>query len=387
MVETKRGKGSMFQGFDFNQRPFLVIWETTRACDLACVHCRASADPNPAPDELTHEEALRLIREVREMGSPILIFSGGDCLKRTGLLDLIFYAKSLGLRTGAIPAVTPLLTLERIQQLKACGLDQMAVSLDAARAEDHDAFRRVSGVFDRTLEAIRTANACGLAVQVNSLVNLHNMEQLDPLLRLVENLGIVFWEVFFLVPVGRGTELSLLEACRFEDAFEKIYTLSQRTSFVIKITEAPHYRRFYFEKEIQRLGLDLEKALSGTVELPASLRRNAGPRGTIGHAPQGVNAGKGFLFVSHRGEVFPSGFLPLEAGRFREKPLGEIYRESPLLKKLRDASLLKGRCGRCPYKEICGGSRSRAFALTGDYLAEDPSCAYDPERRSVTPHA
>lgn len=368
----------MTHGFDFSERPFLVIWETTRACDLACVHCRASADPNPAPDELTHEEALSLVRGVREMGTPIIVFSGGDCLKRTDLPDLIRQGKSLGLRTGAIPAVTPALTYERILELKACGLEQIAFSLDAARAEDHDAFRRTSGVFDRTLECVRWAKECGLAVQINSLVNVHNTTQLDELVGLIEKLDIVFWEVFFLVPVGRGKELPLMSAERFEEAFEKIYALSQRVQTVIKITEAPHYRRFCFEKELAKQGIRSDRVEWDKVSMPAYLKRDAGPRGSIGHAPQGVNAGKGFIFVSYRGDVMPSGFLPLAAGNVREKSLKEIYRNSPLLKELRDPSLLKGRCGICPYREICGGSRSRAYALTGDYLEEDPCCVYEP---------
>lgn len=366
-------------GFDFSERPFLVIWETTRACDLACVHCRASADPNPSPEELTHEEALRLIREVRQMGTPILIFSGGDPLKRKNLEELIKYAKSLGLRTGAIPAVTPALTLDRIQALKNSGLDQIAFSLDSAIPEEHDRFRRVSGVFRHTLESVRCAHECGLAVQINSLVNVHNIETLDPLVNLVESLGVVFWEVFFLVPVGRGKELTLMDALKFEEAFRKIYELSQRVSFVIKVTEAPHYRRFCVEMEMKKAGLDPKKLKKEEIDLPAYLKRREGPKATVGHAPSGVNAGKGFVFVSHQGEVFPSGFLPLEAGNLRTQSLPEIYRDSPLMQNLRNADLLKGRCGLCPFREICGGSRSRAYAITGDYLAEDPACAYQTE--------
>lgn len=355
-----------------------MIWETTRACDLACVHCRASAESNPAPDELTYEEAERLIRDVRGMGSPILIFSGGDCLKRQDLPVLIRYAKSLGLRTGAIPAVTPALTKDRIGELKENGLDQIAFSLDAGKAEAHDAFRRVQGVFDHTLESVRMANDLGLAVQINSLINVHNTGQLDELIQLIQRLNLVFWEVFFLVPTGRGTELPLMSAFKFEEAFGKIYELSQRVPFIIKITEAPHYRRFYFEKEMIKQGLDPRKGSREAVRLPAYMRKAQGPGGSMGRAPQGVNSGKGFIFVSYRGDVFPSGFLPLAAGNIRNKDLADIYQNSPVLKELRNAALLKGRCGICPYKEICGGSRSRAYALTGDYLEEDPCCCYEP---------
>ncbi|OGW82232.1 MAG: hypothetical protein A3G33_10560 [Omnitrophica bacterium RIFCSPLOWO2_12_FULL_44_17] len=372
-----------FSQFDFNQRPFLVIWETTHACDLECIHCRASAEPNPDPNELTHEEGLRVIREVKEMGTPILIFSGGDPLKRKDLPDLIRYAKSLGLRTGAIPAVTPLLTRERIKELKDCGLDQIAFSLDAADQAEHDKFRKVEGVFKRTLESVAIANEYGLAVQINSLINVHNSEQLDELIKLVGNLKIVFWEVFFLVPTGRGKELPLLVAEKFDAAFEKIYALSHHVKFIVKVTEAPHYRKFYFEKEIAKHGISIDSLSLNEIDMPAFLKKSAGPGGSIGHAPQGVNSGKGFIFISHLGEVMPSGFLPIVAGNVREKSLKEIYRNAPLLKELRDPDLLKGRCGICPFRSICGGSRSRAYAVRGDYLEEDDCCSYQPSKLAV----
>lgn len=367
-------------GFDFSERPFLVIWETTKACGLACVHCRAEADPNPDPNELNHEEALKLIRDVKEMGTPILVFSGGDPLRRKDLPDLIRYAKSLKIRTGAIPAVTPDLTREKIVELAESGLSQIAFSLDAADPAEHDSFRRTTGVFERTIESVKIANELGLHVQINSLVNVHNQESLDKLIKLIETLNIVFWEVFFLVPTGRGKDLPLLTAQKFEEAFEKIYELNKRVNFVIKVTEAQHYRRFYIEQEMKAEGIDPKSIKDSRVELPAFLRRKSGPNASIGHAPDGVNSGKGFIFISRNGEVMPSGFLPIPVGNVREKSLAEIYRNSPLLIELRDSSKLKGRCGACEYKYICGGSRSRAYALTGDYLAEDSSCAYQPEQ-------
>ena len=364
--------------FNFDQRPFLVCWETTNACDLACVHCRASAQSEPAPDELNSEESKRLVLEVHEMGTPILIFTGGDPLKKNGLDDLIRYAKSLGLKTGAIPAVTPLLTEARIRELKNAGLDQIAFSLDAPNAADHDVFRKTPGVFAKTLESVKIANACGLSAQINSLVNVHNSRQLDEFIALVESLPIVFWEVFFLVPTGRGADLNLLSAEKFYEAFEKIYTLQKRVQFVIKVTEAQHYRKYVFEQKLLERGIDPRTIDAGQITLPELLRRAEGPGGSIGLAPKGVNSGKGFLFVSSRGEVFPSGFLPLKAGDFRKSKLSEIYRNSPLLKELRDPERLKGKCGICPYRDFCGGSRSRAYAVTGDYLAEEPCCSYQP---------
>jgi len=364
--------------FDFDQKPFLVCWETTSACDLACVHCRASAQSEPAPDELNFEESMRLVREVHEMGTPILIFTGGDPLKKKGLNDLIRYAKSLGLKTGTIPAVTPLLTEGKIRELKEAGLDQIAFSLDAPNAADHDAFRKTPGVFMKTLESVKIAKSLGLASQINSLINVHNTRQLDEFIALVESLPIVFWEVFFLVPTGRGADLNLLSAAKFDEAFEKIYALQKRVRFVIKVTEAQHYRQYVFEQKLKEQGIDPRTIDLSQVTLPELLRRAEGPGGSIGLAPKGVNSGKGFLFVSSRGEVFPSGFLPLKAGDVRKSNLSEIYRNSPLLKELRDPSLLKGKCGICPYRDFCGGSRSRAYAVTGDYLAEEPCCSYQP---------
>lgn len=363
--------------YDYSLRPFLVIWETTRACDLACIHCRASAQPLRDPDELNLEEGRRLIQQVWDMGTRLLILSGGDCLKRPDLHELTRDAKSLGLRVGAIPAVSPLLRYETLEKFKQSGLDQIAFSLDAARAEDHDRFRRVEGVFDRTLEMIQCAQQIGLRVQINSLINVHNEGCLEEMIDLVRDLKIVFWEVFFLVPTGRGQEVPLMCAEKFEEAFEKIYELHQKVEFIIKVTEAPHYRRFFYEKRIKAQGV-CPDALGGRVELPEYLRRMSGPRGGIGRAPAGVNSGKGIMFVSHRGDVMPSGFLPIVAGNIREESLAKIYQNAPIFLQLRDASRLKGRCGICPYKDICGGSRARAYAVTGDYLEEDPCCLYQP---------
>ncbi len=370
------------QAWDFNERPFLVIWETTHACDLACVHCRAEAVPEADPEELTTTQAFKLIDDVKEMKTPILIFSGGDPLKRKDLPELIRYAKTKNLRAGAIPAVTPLLTHEKIQLLKDSGLDQLAFSLDASTPEEHDAFRRVSGVFQRTMDSIHFANQIGLPLQINSLINVHNTEKMDKLIGLIEGLDIVFWEVFFLVPTGRGKDIPLLTASKFDEAFEKIYQLSRRVKFVTKVTEAQHYRRFVHEKEASSHA-EASANGDGKIEMPASLRKRVGPGGTIGHAPQGVNSGKGFVFISYKGDVMPSGFLPIKAGNVKNQSLADIYRNAPIMKELRDVSLLKGKCGPCEYNEICGGSRARAYAMTGDYLAEDPCCSYELPRKAV----
>lgn len=361
---------SMLDRIDFNQQPFLVIWETTRACELACLHCRASAQPYPEPDELTTEQGKMLLQQIKDMGTSLVVLSGGDVLKRADIFELIEEAKRLKLRAAAIPAVTPLLTPDIFKKFKTAGLDQVAFSLDDSDPAVHDSFRRTPGVFARTLEAVELARDAGLGVQINSLVNLHNQERLDSLIALVEKLDIVFWEVFFLVPMGRGKDVELMNADLFEIAFEKIYALGKRASFIIKVTEAPQYRRYFMARE--------QSENAHKVPLLGKVRES-GHQGPVRQHAGRVNSGKGFAFVSYRGDVFPSGFLPVKAGNILERSLADIYRNHPVFKELRDESLLKGRCGRCEYRTVCGGSRARAYALTGDYLAEDASCSYQPE--------
>jgi radical SAM protein with 4Fe4S-binding SPASM domain len=243
----------------------------------------------------------------------------------------------------------------------------VAFSLDFPRAELHDGFRGVPGAFARTMDAVGWAHRHALPVQINSTVCGRSLPFLEEMANLVERLGIVFWEVFFLVPVGRGATLGGLAPEDCEAAFEILHRVQRRVPFVLKVTEAPHYRRHVAEREMERPGA-----------MPRLLQRPEGPGGTVGLAPRGVNAGNGFAFVSHTGDVYPSGFLPLRAGNVRETPLAEVYRSSPLFRALRDPERLLGRCGRCEYRSLCGGSRSRAFALTGNYLATDPWCGYRP---------
>lgn len=359
---------------DFAQAPFLVIWETTQACDLSCTHCRASAQPRRHSGELTTEEGADLLAQVAAMGTPVFILSGGDPVKRPDLCTLIRRGKELGLRIGTIPAATDLLTEDLVKQLKATGLDQMALSLDFPRADLHDAFRGVTGAFDKTMAAVEWAHRCGLPLQINTTVCGQSVPVFPEMVALVERLGVVFWEVFFLVPVGRGEGLGGLTAEQCEALFEILYSVQKRAPFVLKVTEAPHYRRYVAQREAQGAALQHP----GRTALPQLLQRSEGPGHTVGLAPRGVNAGNGFAFVSHTGDVFPSGFLPVCAGNVREQRLADIYRDSPLFRTLRDPDALHGRCGRCEYRGICGGSRSRAYALTGSYLATDPWCAYEP---------
>jgi radical SAM protein len=363
---------------DFNEKPYIVIWETTQACDLACVHCRACAQPQRSPFELSTVEAKGLIDQIAEMKVPVFVLTGGDPLKRPDIHELVQYAHQRGVHTSMTPSATPLLTKEAIARLKDGGLARLAVSLDGSTAEIHDAFRRVHGSYGCTLDAIRWACELGLPVQVNTTVTSRNLDDFDSMARLLETLDIVLWSVFFLVPTGRGQNADLVTAEEFEMIFEKLYQTSLRVKFDIKTTEAQHYRRFLLQRraEERRQGVaSVRTSIAAADALPGT------PGGDgIARAPRGLNDGKGFVFVSHVGEVFPSGFLPLAAGNIRKQRLADLYRESPLFHMLRDTSRLDGKCGVCEFKEICGGSRARAYALTGDIMAEEPFCVYQPRR-------
>jgi AdoMet-dependent heme synthase len=361
---------------DFHQAPFLVIWETTQSCALACRHCRASARPGRDPRELTTEEGRRLIRDVAGLGTPILILSGGDPVNRPDLLELIRYGKEQGLRMATIPAATDALTRELVQGLKDAGADQMALSLDFPRADLHDAFRGVPGAFARTMEAVGWAHEAGLPLQINTTVCGDTAPYLEEMAAFVESLGIVFWEVFFLVPVGRGTMLRGLRPEECEKLFALLYGVQKTASFIVKVTEAPHYRRHVAQRERQARGESTRPAQH--VTMPSVLTTSEGPGHTVGLAPRGVNSGNGFLFVSHQGEIYPSGFLPISVGNVRWRALSSAYRSSSLFRQLRDPGRLLGRCGRCEFREICGGSRSRAYGLTGSPFESDPWCAYEP---------
>jgi radical SAM protein len=374
---TGAPRGVPPRAVDFARAPFLVIWETTQSCALACRHCRASAQPGRDPRELTTAEGFQLIDQVAGLGTPILILSGGDPVNRPDLFELVRHGKTRGLRMATIPAATDCLTRELVQELKASGLDQMAVSIDFPRAELHDAFRGVPGAFAKTMQAVEWAHEAGLPLQVNTTVCGDTAPYLEEMAAFVQGLGIVFWEVFFLVPMGRGSVLTGLSAAECERLFEVIYRVQRREGFVVKVTEAPHYRRHVAQREMKEAGASSARP-SGLAAMPARLTQSEGPGHSVGLAPRGVNSGNGFLFVSHTGEIMPSGFLPIPVGNVREMSLAGAYRETPLFQKLRTPSVYKGRCGRCEFRDICGGSRSRAFGLTGDPFETDPWCAYEP---------
>ncbi|MDX1492992.1 MAG: TIGR04053 family radical SAM/SPASM domain-containing protein [Longimicrobiales bacterium] len=360
---------------DFDQAPFLVIWETTQACDLACKHCRAEAQPLRHPDELTTVEAKKLLDDVRRFGPIIFVFSGGDALKRPDIVELTRYGADLGLRMAITPATTPLATEERLRELHEAGMSRLAVSLDGSSAAVHDEFRQVGGSFAHGLRILRTAREIGMSTQVNTVVARHNVEDFEVMACLLDEVGIVFWEVFFLVPVGRAGPDDVVGASAFEGVFHQLYDLSKTVSFDIKATAAPHYNRVV----LQRKKLERRQGLGDAAPDVFTDKLARSMSDGVGRA-RGVNDGDGFLFVSHTGELFPSGFLPVTAGNVRTDDLVDVYRNAPLFRSLRDRSLLKGKCGVCEYKPVCGGSRARAYAITGDPLASEPYCAHLPRR-------
>ncbi|HTS27200.1 MAG TPA: TIGR04053 family radical SAM/SPASM domain-containing protein [Bryobacteraceae bacterium] len=346
---------------NFDQAPMLVIWEVTQACDLACVHCRASAQPERNPKELTTEQGYRLLDEIRSFGEPLMVFTGGDPLKRPDLFDLIRYSVKIGLRTNVTPSATPLLTAEAIEGFQKAGISRMAISLDGPDAASHDDFRGIPGTFDRAMFALEYAKQIGVDTQLQTTVTQRNRARLPEMAEIAKAVRTKMWSLFFLIVTGRAGEGDDLTAPEYEQVFEFMYELSKTAPFGVKTTEAMHYRRYV----AQRI-----KAEHGVTE-------NENAKG-VAWRTAGVSDGKGFVFVSHQGEIFPSGFLPISGGNVLDDSLVDVYQNSGLFRTLRDTTLRDGKCGICEYQKICGGSRSRAYALTGDYLAEDPRCVYQP---------
>ncbi|MGD0719251.1 MAG: TIGR04053 family radical SAM/SPASM domain-containing protein [Thermoplasmata archaeon] len=362
---------------DYSQAPLLLFWETTRACPLSCVHCRASAIPDPLPGELSSNEGRRLLDQVATFGDrlPTVIFTGGDPLRRRDLFDLLSYARGLGLHFGVSPAVSSGLTRDVISQLAGAGASALSFSLDGSRPETHDAIRRQPGAFEHTLQAVAEARDLGLRVQLNTMVMLENVEELPGIFHILRGLGVRAWELFFLIKVGRGAEEDVhdLPAVACESVCNFLYDAS-RYGIAVRAVEAPFLRRVlrmredrgdYWDDGLYRpLRSDLI-ASEGAPNLPSSL------------APTGTLDGDGILFVAHDGEVYPGGLLPFALGNVKDGNLPAIYRTHELLRQIRRRAFT-GVCGVCPVREVCGGSRARAYAASGDPLASDPACVWTP---------
>lgn len=364
---------------DYKVNPFIVIWEVTRACALKCLHCRAEAQYQADPRQLTLAEGKRLIDEIAAMDRPLFVFTGGDPLMRQDLFELAKYAsEEQGLPVSMTPSATPKVTYEAICKAKEAGLSRWAFSLDGSTADIHDHFRGTRGSFDQTMKGIAYLQEQQIPLQVNTTVSRYNVDDLPAIAEKVKELGVVLWSVFFLVPTGRGMEADMISPEQHEAVMMWLCQIQRMMPYGVKATEAPHYRRVFMQQQKRE---QLERRKHAGEEIAGCIDRGAGMgkhADMLGRAPKGVNDGDGFVFISHTGDVYPSGFLPIACGNVRERPLADIYRHSPIMQQLRDKSLLKGKCGICRFKHICGGSRARAYALTGDYLESDPYCAYIP---------
>jgi len=350
---------------DLNLSPVVVFYELTQACDLACLHCRACAQPLRTPNELPPDTALTLIDQLSSFPKrPMLVLTGGDPLKRDDVFGLVRHGADRGLEVAMTPSATPLVTPNALTRLKDAGLARLAVSLDGADAKTHDAFRGTDGSFVRTMQIMAWARDMGLPLQVNTTLTRRNVAQLDSMAELLASKGIVLWSLFFLIPVGRGAIAPRISASEYEDVFERLWHHARHKPYGIKTTEGHHYRRFV----LQQRG---NPQRSGPDTMPSAALR----------APLGVNDGKGVMFIGHDGAILPSGFLPKLAGRFPKDSVVEVYQRSSVFRLLRDASRLEGKCGRCEYREVCGGSRARAYATTGNLMAAEPDCAYAPKPR------
>lgn len=343
----------------YADRPLRIYWETTRACDLACRHCRAEAAPDADPDELTTAEGLALLDRLVAFGEPLphLVLTGGDALKRGDLFELVAAARQRGFQVSVAPSATPLLTAAALGRLKHAGVDAISLSLDGSTAARHDAIRGIAGTYDRTIEAARTAHALELPFQVNTLVCAETIDDMPAIHAQVLALGAARWSLFFLVTVGRGHVLQPISPARADDLLRWLADKAgppRAGRLVITTTEAPHYRRI----------ADEQRRTSSEASAPA------------GHGA-GIRDGNGILFISHTGAICPSGFLELAAGTVRDDDVVAVYRHAPLFEALRQPDAFQGRCGPCGYRWVCGGSRARAYAASGDPLGEDPLCEYD----------
>jgi len=361
---------------DYAKRPMLVFWETTRACLLACAHCRASATAAALPGELSSAEGKELIDQVAGFSRPypILVLTGGDCLLREDIFELVDYAKGLGIPVALSPSVTPILDPAMVQKIVDSGVKAVSISLDGASAKTHEGVRGIAGHFEKTVEAIRALTSAGMTVQINTTVMRANVGELAEIAQIVSDTGAHIWEVFFLVQVGRGEVTEAVSAEEHEDICNFLFDASQY-GFIVRTVEAPFFRRI------------VNRRIAGGPAPETNLYRTlntqlvdlmGAPTSRLRAHTTATRDGKGIVFIAYDGEVYPAGFLPYGLGNIRSKSLATIYRDNPLLVQIRAANF-QGRCGYCEYGDLCGGSRARAFAATGDALGEDPACVYLPK--------
>lgn len=337
-----------------DDRPVIVIWEVTRRCALACRHCRAVAQPRRDPLEFSGDEIELVLEQVAETRPMFFILTGGDPASRPDLVHIIRRAAARGLRVAISPSATPRLLSVDFAALRDAGLERISLSLDGASRETHDGFRGLRGTWDWTRAALDKAAAAGIEFQINTTFSRSNIAEWGDFEKQIVGMAPQMWSIFLLVPTGRAAASEMLDAAQTEDLWERLADFHDRTGIPVKTTEGPHFRRVL-----------LQRRASG---------RSVAPPWRF--AP--TNDGRGFVFISHRGDIQPSGFLPITCGNIWTHNLLDVYRNGRTFRELRDADRLGGKCGRCEYRKICGGSRARAFATTGNYLAEDPTCSHQP---------
>ncbi len=350
--------GTMSPYPDPEDRPLIVIWEVTRSCALACNHCRAEAKSRRDPLELNGGQVERLLDQVEEINPQVFILTGGDPAMRPDILDIVTSATRRGLHVALSPSATPRLLNADFSAWRRAGVIRMSLSLDGATRETNDAFRGVDGAWRWTLDAMRLARRAGIEVQINTTFAQNNIEELEEFFRLIPRLMPKLWSIFLLVPTGRAKIQQMLGGADCEDLFERLLEFHRRSGIPVKTTEGPHFRRV---------------ALQQAGDTPGSKPWHFAP----------TNDGRGCVFVSHIGEIQPSGFLPIACGNVKCHNLLDVYRNAPVFRALRDGDRLKGKCGKCSYRNLCGGSRARAYAVTGDYLAAEPCCNHQPKDDSI----
>jgi radical SAM protein with 4Fe4S-binding SPASM domain len=347
----------------YDDGPRIVIWEMTRACALACTHCRAEAIPQRDGRELTTSEAFDLVDEVAAYGRPIFILTGGDPFMRPDLFEIVSYAAGRELRIAVSPSGTARLTKSALDRLAAAGCRRMSLSVDGSDAETHDVFRGVKGAFERTLTAASHAREAGIRLQINTTIACHDRAQLKAIADLVGQLDASVWTAFFFVPTTRSEIADCLDAAGFEAAFAELFEIWKAAPFMVTTAEAPHFRRFVAQ-QVASLPFGKRPPNADHIRFPA------------------LGDGKGVAFVSHTGDIFPGNFLPLVAGNVREARLIDVYRNDPTFARLRDPDRTNGKCGWCDFRQICGGSRARAFSFSGDPFGSEPCCVYQSPARA-----
>ncbi len=346
-------------------KPRLIACEVTRRCNLACLHCRASAQSEPCSDELTTEEWMRLIDEIVSLSEPILILTGGEPTLRRDIYEIAEYATDKGLRV-VLGSNGVNINKESVKRMKEAGIRRLSISLDGATPQTHDSFRGVEGAFSKAVRGAKEAKKAGLDFQINTTISRLNLSEVSGILNLAVQLGAVAYHPFLLVPTGRASQLKAQEipAQKYEETLGWFAKIKEETDLSIKVTCAPHYYRILHQRAKEE----------GEVIAVATHGFNAFTRGCLG--------GTAFCFISSTGDVQPCGYLEIKCGNVREESFSQIWRDSEVFNNLRNIAKYQGKCGRCEFKRICGGCRARAYTVSGDYLAEEPYCVYEPAIRS-----